>query len=655
MQIDTAMCEGFTPSLTTHIAPGLELEIAPPRLLDGTGLSTTTGVIAPDGGAWHCALGPITLVCTIRRESDRWEVTLRLTNAGPDRELAVRYPVLHYRFPDGTPLREFDPLFGGVLEKHTLWIERWYPGNASLCASFVAAPRQAVGLAMRNDQQRRVRLYHLPAATTGHMSLELERVLIRRGETLDLPSAYIATGCHWGDVLRPYRDWLQATYRRPLPLCDWYWNGAFIENRYAHCVAPTAPASGPDGVWTFDNRHAPQTVDGLKAEMDKAFALFDQRGLKPLFYQFGWWQAMATHPGTFVFDTVIGDCLAHHALIAPLIEYAHRRGGRTFLYTNFIAAGDDSRLFSEHPEYFAREPGGRPVRNASYPMYMLCPGAPGIRDYWDAVLRHILLDLDADGIFLDQVGGGAPNAYCYDPAHAHAHPDAYGRDYLALLDFVARRAREIKPDCFIGGELTSDIRSLWCDQMQGVGYSRPKERSFASPAEAAAAPPSEHFAFMSFINPEIAHLPSAPDYVARGCPGQPDDALWSQYRSVFRAGLQPCLTEPIGATAYLFGPVNGEAILATQACDEVGEVTVTLPTRLFPVAGGTHLARTAGDSSVRVEAGKEPRFYLLKEAFAEPPASRSSALPLSAERDLFGRGELREPGNSRGSSRGSKE
>jgi hypothetical protein len=467
-------------------------------------------------------------------------------------------------------------------------------------------------MAMRNEQQRRVRLYHLPAATSGHMSLEIERVLIRSGETLDLPSAYIAAGVNWGDVLRPYRDWLQATYQRPLPLCDWYWNGNFIENRYAHCVAPTPPAAGPDGVWTFDNRHAPQTVAGLKAEMDKAFALFGQRGLKPLFYQFGWWQSMATHPGTFVFDTVIGDFTEHHALIAPLIDYAHRKGGRTFLYTNFIAAGDDSRLFREHPGLFAREPNGQPVRNASYPMYMLCPGAPGIRDYWDSVLQHILGDLDADGVFLDQVGGGAPNAYCYDPSHGHADPDAYGRDYLALLDFVARRAREIKPDCFIGGELTSDIRSLWCDQMQGVGYSRPKERVFASPAEAAAAPPSEHFAFMSFINPGIAHLPSEPNYVARGCPGQPDNPLWNRYRPVFRAGLQPCTTDPIGATAYLFGPVNGEAILATQAVAELEEVTVTLPTPLSPVEGGTHRAKPVNASSVRVEAGEQPRFYCLK-------------------------------------------
>ncbi len=536
---------------------------------------------------------------------------MRLVNRGRERELAVRYPVVQYRFPEGAALREFDPLFGGVLEKKSIWIERWYPGNASLCASFVTSPDQSLGLAIRNDQQRRVRLYHLPADTTGYMSMELERVLIRTGESLDLPGAYIGWGAIWADVLRPYREWLLATYQRPLPMSDWYWNGNFIENRYAHCVAPTPPSNAPNGVWTFDNRRPPQRIGDLKAEMDKAFDLFATRGLKPLFYQFAWWKAMGTQPGTFVFDAVNGDNLEHHELIGPLIDYSHSRGGRTFLYTNFIAAGEDTRLFREHPDFFARDPGGQPIRNASYPMYMLCPGAPGLRDYWDAVLRHMLVELDADGVFLDQVGGGAPNAYCYDPSHHHAHPDAYGRDYLDLLAFVARRARELKPDCFIGGELTSDIRSLWCDQMQGVGYSQPKELAVTSPEAAAATPPAEHFAFMSFINPEIAHLPAGPDYMARGCPGFPDQALWRRFKPVFRSGLQPCRATPVAAMAYLFGPVNGEAILATLAWTELPEVEVTLPLRLAPAEGGTHLAIRTGETTLRVTAGREPHFYRL--------------------------------------------
>ena len=603
--------DSFSPKHHFYPWPDVTAEIYPPRIHGPQGLGMSS--LANRGPlSWTSICGTVTVHSCVTFHEHGAEIEMTVENAGADQEVAIRYPVVYYRFPEGTKVREFDPLFGGVLEKRSIWVERWYPGDASMCASFVTAPGRALGMAVRNEAQRRIRIFHLPGDVSGQMGMELERVLVRRGERIVLPSAYVAWGCNWGDVLRPYRNWITATYLRAQPFSSWYWDGTWIENRYAHCLAPMQPTKATTGgVWSFDNSRPPQTLTALQAEMDEAFAVFAKRGLKPLFYQFGWWKAMATCPGLFLFDTVCGDYMEGHALIKPAIEYSHKHGGRTFVYTNFISAGEDTQVFRQQPGLFARDRAGFPVRNASYPMYLFCPGAPGMREYWDRVLRTILIDLDADGLFLDQVGGGSPSAYCYDPSHRHEHPDVYGRDYLALLDWVCRRAREIKPDCFIGGELTSDIRAMWCDQMQGVGYSKPKELTFATPQEAASTAPGEHFAFMSFINPEIAHLPSGPDYVARGCPGQPDSALWKKFRHIFRAGLQPCQAEPIGAMAYLFGPVKGEAILATMALADVQDVAVALPVAMKPAEGGTDIASAAGSNTIVVAAGKEPRFYRL--------------------------------------------
>ena len=608
---DEQMQDVFKPSYDIALAQGVVMEVYPPRILSRGGVSVATREGGDDDFVWTSALGDVRVECRVQRQADRWEITMRAENAGADTEVAIRYPVVYYRFPDGTHLREFDPIFGGVLEKRSLWVERWYPGDASLCASLVTAPGQALGMAVRDEAQRRIRIYHMPGDISGQMSMELERVHLSAGVSLELPSAYIASGQTWGDVLRPYRDYIRATTRRAQPFSAWYWEGNWIENRYAHCLAPMHPTKATAaGAWAFDNARTPQNIGQLKKEMDEAFDVFGKRGLKPLFYQFGWWQAMARCRGLFLFDTVAGDYDGGgHDLIKPAIDYSHSKGGKTFLYTNFISAGEDSQVFREHPEYFVRDAAGFPVRNGAYPMYQFCPGAPGLREYWEGVLQTILVDLDADGLFLDQVGGGTPTAYCYAPAHDHAHPDTYGRDFLDLLDWVCRRAREIKPDCFIGGELTGDVRSMWCDQMQGVGYSKTTPVAFDTPEQAAATPPGEHFAFMSFVNPEIAHLPAGADYLARGCPGQPDNPLWQQYREIFRSGLQPCVTDPVGAMAYLFGPVNGEAILATLALEDIGEITVNLPTALAPAEGGTHIARPAGAQAVTVHAGKEPRFH----------------------------------------------
>jgi hypothetical protein len=74
--------------------------------------------------------------------------------------------------------------------------------------------------------------------------------------------------------------------------------------------------------------------------------------------------------------------------------------------------------------------------------------------------------------------------------------------------------------------------------------------------------------------------------------------LWQKYRDVFRAGLQPCDTDPHRAAAYLFGSVKGQAILATLAPADLPAARVTLPT---------------GDI-ISVAAGPTPRFYLLEQS-----------------------------------------
>ncbi len=96
----------------------------------------------------------------------------------------------------------------------------------------------------------------------------------------------------------------------------------------------------------------------MKAEIDDIAYEGEERGFKPLFFQFGWWQAMAEINGLFMFDSVCGDYNAAHALTKRVIDYIHEKGLRTYLYTNAIAAGDESTVFRTRPELFVRDPAG---------------------------------------------------------------------------------------------------------------------------------------------------------------------------------------------------------------------------------------------------------------------------------------------------------
>ena len=61
-----------------------------------------------------------------------------------------------------------------------------------------------------------------------------------------------------------------------------------------------------------------------------------------------------------------------------------------------------------------------------------------------------------------------------------------------------------------------------------------------------------------------------------------------------------------------FARDGGRAVLATKAWIEIPNVVVEVPANLAPIAGGTHVAQPAGSSKLKVNAGKQPRFYLLE-------------------------------------------
>lgn len=243
---------------------------------------------------------------------------------------------------------------------------------------------------------------------------------------------------------------------------------------------------------------------------------------------------------------------------------------------------------------------------------MFCPGSPEIRSYWDKVLNYVLKEMDADGIFLDQLGGGTPSPKCTDPSHHHAHPDAYGEEYLELVEYVAKKAKEIKPDAIVCCELIDDVRSQYIDLVQGFGYNRPRERVFTSAEQAANTPPSEYMVFLKYINPHANMFPERTENVAIGAPGYPSDTIYTRFKAQFKSGLQPCKTNPVGAMAYLYGPVNGEAVLAVKAADEIKDVTVYLPENFTPVTGGSHTGKLDKNGNLVVSAGKSARFYKLE-------------------------------------------
>lgn len=538
-----------------------------------------------------------------------WNLDFVLENVGgADVEARVALPYVFYHFEQDRAARVFNPLFGGVLEETQTPLRISYPGPASFCLTAAAGDRLALAVGLFNDEQRHVVIRHIPAGADGQIRLVLERVLVKAGQSVCLPRMFISLGEDWAEAMRVYRDWFASAFPRTHSRPGWWQDGCFSETRKAHCLVPFSPPEAAGGVWIFDNEGKPRTWEMIRTEIDEAVEQGRQNNYVPLFYQFGWWQSMSDLQGLFTFDSLCGDYNQAHVLAKQAVEYIHRRGARTYFYTNAISAGDETEVYCLHPELFARDRNGFPYYNVEYPMLLFCPGAPGLRTYWERILRYLLVELGVDGVFLDQVCGGAPPVYCYDPGHNHAHPDTYGRDMLDLIAFIFRTARWLKPDAYIGGELVHDARGVLLDEAHGYGYTGP--RPVSSRDENTPLP--EYYVFTRYLCPQIySSTSNDPLALMNGAAGHASDPFWREHRAVFESSCAPCKVETPGVLAYFYGPFMGRSILAVRGARRQDRALVQIPSGLVlenPLPDGVEKIRP-GTLAVDVETG--PRLILL--------------------------------------------
>ena len=531
-----------------------------------------------------------------KKHDNLYEIKITLKNNG-DSALDTRFSYPYLLYGLGEPdIRSLDPSFGGVLDRFTWAPIITYPGHASFCLTVAASSNHAVACGLYNKQQWTTTIRNCTGDTEGHIRLTLEKLTLLPGETIELPVMFISWGSSWAEALAPYKAFIQEAFPPNNPQPEWMKNEKFTETRRAHCLAPFDPPEKAAGIWMFSEQGSIRTFEKLKDEIDKAVETGLQKGYKPLFYQFGWWKNISQIQGLYMFDSLCGDYTAAHDTAKRIVEYIHEVGCRTYLYTNAIAAGDETEVFKRKPELFVLDADHLPVSNDVLPMYQFCPSAPGIREYWDDVLKYILIDMDADGIFLDQICGAVPPALCYHPGHNHKNTYTYGTEILSLLEYIRSAAKILKPESCVMGELVLDSRSVWLDESHGYGY----RSIFSQPPEIGDLlrdrVPSEQYIFTRYLCPDI-HTQTGKDNTAVffGAAGSYGTELWRRYAGSFESGVVPCHASPAGALAYLFGDGEHERVLAVKADCEIDEVVVNLP----------------DGSKATVKAQKTPSFYTL--------------------------------------------
>lgn len=483
------------------------------------------------------------------------------------------YPYILYNM-DENDVRVFSPVFGGVLDRISWPACATYPGQASFCLTASATANRCVAAGLYNSAQLITSIRNCCGGQEGHLRLTLEKVTVPPHSKLAVPTLFIGIGGNWAEAMEPYRRYLMRAFPPRNERPAWMLDEKYTQSRAGHCLAPYNPPQLGTGVILFSELGSPRTYEQIRGEIDAAIKDGEARGYKPLFYQFGWWENLKHIRGMYQFDSFCGDYTASTETARRIVKYIHERGCRTYLYTNAIAAGDETNVFRQHSELFVHGADGLPVYNDWLPMYMFCPSAPGIRNYWDKTLQFILLDMDADGIFLDQICGAVPPPQCYDPSHHHENSYSYGTEIIKLVDYIRKRAKELKPDACVMGELVLDSRSVLLDESHGYGYSKILSVPPDDPDILRNRVPSEYYVFTRFLSPEIhTQIGGGTDDICNGAAGSFGDEIWSRHHAAFEESVIPCKTNTRGAVAYLFG----QQILAVRADCQLENIEVTLP------------------------------------------------------------------------------
>lgn len=346
----------------------------------------------------------------------------------------------------------FNPRNGGGLVHRRESYDAVYPGEGSVCAIFSHRTRATDAgagagpvLGFFNEEQRRIRLAADIAPDESVLSASFEELELPAGVPLRLPALYLSVAESWEDALEPYRRWLQSVYRPRTDTPEW--------------VA--------DPGWHFFtvriSSFRDEEIEELRKELDRGLAICREVGATPLVWLGHWWSRCREMRGRWYFDHVQGDFLQVPQATRPAIEHCHANGAKVLVYLNITAIGELSETFHAEDGKLLLDRHGAPVRNAEYPMAMLCPAARGTRAYWLTVIDFLFGELDIDGVFLDQAGGGYRAPYCYASDHGHDEIDVYGRGMLELLSAVRERIHEHNSEAIIVGELAHDLRTRYID------------------------------------------------------------------------------------------------------------------------------------------------------------------------------------------------
>jgi|GEM_PF-5179407 len=348
-------------------------------------------------------------------------------------------------------LHEIEPYLNDYLQYPDSDVFEWgyarshsYPGGTSMTWMDYSGPGAGIALSAIASGFEKALLYFRAERKRKGIELGLCRVFNRPQPEWSGDFILAATGGDWRESARRYRARIDAFLPPAI-------------------TAPRFFREAPGAITHYDFKWEDGTVHHRFAELPELYREAKALGFDTLLLA-GWNRGGFDN---FEFRYQPDPELGTEEELRQAIAEVRAAGGHVLLYVNVqCIAADGPDYAAEGEACVVRHPDGSPERFGEnyllHPLAVLCPESPAWRERVKRNIRYGILELGADGLYLDQIG--SPPRECYgEHAHRHSWVGAYrsllqevrcelagagAGEYLFLTEYPMDAYRDLI-DCFL--------------------------------------------------------------------------------------------------------------------------------------------------------------------------------------------------------------
>lgn len=296
-----------------------------------------------------------------------------------------------------------------------------YPGGISMTWMDYCGPAGGIYFAAHDKRLEKARLFFIAERNKQGVILGIDKIFNRH---LTEWNCDFVTGQH-------ENDWHQ---------------GAELYREYINSILPATTAvpdffkNSPGFITHYDLKWEEGTITHRYNDIPLMYAEAANYGFNTILL--GGWNNGGFD--NYTLDYASDRDLGSEKDLKDAIQKVHASGGKVLFYVNALSISMDNESYANQGEQYAiRTQEGKVDCFGEFflehPMATLCNSVDAWREAIKRNIKYVLLELNADGVYLDQIGS-APRE-CYNKNHNHSN--AWAMNYRILLTEIRKELKEL--------------------------------------------------------------------------------------------------------------------------------------------------------------------------------------------------------------------